>query len=125
LTHQKKWVIVADLGGEPAFVLDAHHLLRDALFDQLEYDANAYRHRPILVRDMNTRLGDVIGLMRVVSDRAGDDVIDNDLILVWGSEKRIITEADLLDRLLRGIATVVPQRPSAASKDGALTAPSA
>jgi len=28
----KKWVIVTDLGGEPAFVLDSHHFLRDALF---------------------------------------------------------------------------------------------
>jgi len=34
-----------------------------------------------------------------------DDVIDNDLILVWGHEKRIITGADLLGRLLRGIVT--------------------
>ena len=34
-----------------------------------------------------------------------DDVIDNDLILVWGEEKRIITGADLLGRLLRGIVT--------------------
>jgi hypothetical protein len=29
----KKWVIVTDLDGEPAFVLDSHHFLRDALFD--------------------------------------------------------------------------------------------
>lgn len=32
-----------------------------------------------------------------------DDVIDHDLILVWGKQKRIITGADLLGRLLRGI----------------------
>ena len=32
----KKWVIVTDLNGEPVFVLDAHHFLRDALFDELE-----------------------------------------------------------------------------------------
>lgn len=31
-------------------------------------------------------------------------MIDNDLILVWGKHKRIITGADLLGRLLRGIA---------------------
>jgi hypothetical protein len=73
---------------------------------------------------MNTRLGDVIGLMSVVSERAGDDVIDNDLILVWGPQKRIITGADLLGRLLRGIAKVEPKRPAAASKDGALKTPS-
>jgi metal transporter CNNM len=33
-----------------------------------------------------------------------DDVIDNDLILVWGEEKRIITGSDILGRLLRGIS---------------------
>jgi metal transporter CNNM len=45
-------------------------------------------------------------------------VIDNDLILVWDSQKRIITGADLLGRLLRGIAIVEPQGPRLASKDG-------
>jgi len=34
--------------------------------------------------------------MRVAPERPGDDVIDNDLILVWGAQKRIITGADLL-----------------------------
>src|SRR6516164_7507428 len=28
----KKWIIVTNLGGEPAFVLDSNHFLRDALF---------------------------------------------------------------------------------------------
>ena len=103
-----KWVIVTDTLGEPAFVLDAHHFLRDALLDQLESDATAYWHRPIIVRDPRTRLGEVIGLMKVVPQRTGDDVIDNDLILVWSTERRIITGSDLLGRLLRGIAQVEP-----------------
>ena len=34
-----------------------------------------------------------------------DDVIDDDLILIWGKEeKRIITGSDILGRLMRGIA---------------------
>lgn len=102
----KKWVIVTDLDGEPAFVLDAHHFLRDALFDQLESDSTAYWHRPIVVRDLKTKLGDVIGHMKVSPERPGDDVVDNDLILVWAEQKRIITGADLLGRLLRGIVAV-------------------
>jgi metal transporter CNNM len=32
-------------------------------------------------------------------------VIDQDLILVWGKQRRIITGADILGRLLRGIVT--------------------
>jgi hypothetical protein len=64
----------------------------------------AYWHRPIMVTDARTKLGDVIGLMKVKPEYPEDDVIDNDLILVWGKERRIITGADLLGRLLRGIA---------------------
>jgi metal transporter CNNM len=105
-----KWVIVTDPGGEPAFVLDAHRFLRDALFDASNPDLSAYWHRPIIVRDMQTRLGEVIGHMKVAPETPGDDVIDNDLILVWGAQKRIITGADLLGRLLRGIATVETMR---------------
>ena len=33
-----------------------------------------------------------------------DVVIDHDLILVWSNEKRLITGADILGRLLHGIA---------------------
>ena len=101
----KKWIIVTDLDGEPVFVLDSHYFLRDALFDQLESNPGAYWHRPVIVRDLQTKLGDVIGRMKVSPERPDDDVIDNDLILVWGAQKRIITGADLLGRLLRGIAT--------------------
>src|SRR5580704_16212450 len=63
-----KWVIVTDQSGEPAFVLDAHHFLRDALFNELTSDPMSYWHRPIVIRDMNARLGDVIGQMKVVQE---------------------------------------------------------
>ena len=82
------------------------------LFNQLDSDPNAYWHRPIIIRDPKARLGDVIGLMKVVPERIGDDVIDHDLILVWHQQKRIITGSDLLGRLLRGIAQV-ESRPAA------------
>jgi metal transporter CNNM len=102
----KKWVIVADLSGEPAFVLDSHHFLRDALFNQVDKNQGACWHRPVIVRDTQTKLADVVGCLKVVQERPDDDVIDNDLILVWGPQRRIITGSDLLGRLLRGIATV-------------------
>lgn len=106
-----KWVIITDSAtGEPVFVLDAHHFLRDALFNQLEMDTSAYWHRPIVVHDTKAKLGDVIGQMRVVQETPDDDVIENDIILVWSTRKRIITGSDLLGRLLRGIATVEPVR---------------
>jgi hypothetical protein len=97
---------VTDLDGEPAFVLDSHHFLRDALFNQSHKNQGGCWHRPVIVRDMQTRLGDVIGCLKVVQERPDDDVIDDDLIPVWGSQRRIITGSDLLGRLLRGIANV-------------------
>jgi len=105
----KKWVIFTDLSGQPQLVLDAHHFLRDALFEEVSVKPEAYWHRPIVVTDMRTRLGDVIGHMKVRPEHPGDDVIDNDMILVWGAERRIITGADLLGRLLRGIVMREPR----------------
>ena len=102
----KKWVIIVDPSGRPSFVLDAHHFLRDLLFDTMSAGPEFYWHRPIIITDMLTPLGDVIGRMKVKPEHPEDDVIDNDLILVWGNEKRIITGADLLGRLLRGIVTL-------------------
>jgi metal transporter CNNM len=114
----KKWVIVTDPAGEPAFVLDSHQFLRDALFDELEINPNTYWHRPVIVRDMKTKLGDVIGRLHVSPERPDDDVVDHDLILVWGTQRRIITGADLLGRLLRGIVVRDGGSVGAEAKDG-------
>jgi hypothetical protein len=111
-------VIVTDPDGEPVFVLDSDQFLRDTLFDRLQSDPTAYWHRPIVVRDMGTRLGEVIGRMKVAPQRPGDDVIDHDLILVWGAQRRIITGADLLGRLLRDIVTLEGDETASPSKQG-------
>jgi len=104
----RKWVILTDERGAPCMVLDAHHFLRDVLFEETSIGLEPYWHRPIVVTDMSARLGDVIGLMTMRPEHPEDDVIDNDLILVWGKQKRIITGADLLGRLLRGIVKREP-----------------
>lgn len=111
----EKWDIIVDRAGNPMLVLDADHFIRDAIFGQVPPDPRAYCHRPIVVTDMNTRLGNVLGRLKVRPERPGDDVIDEDLILVWGETKRVITGGDLLGRLLRGVATVE----KAPSPDGA------
>jgi metal transporter CNNM len=116
-----KWIIVTNPEGEPEFVLDSHYFLRDALFNQLESSPGTYWHRPIIVRDATTRLGDVLWKMTVVPERPGDDVIDNDIIVVWGEQRRIITGADLLGRLLRDIATVQTPSVQAPAPSHALT----
>ena len=50
-------------------------------------------------------LGKVLSRLKVYPEAEADDVIDDDLVLVWGrDDKRVITGADILGRLLRGIA---------------------
>jgi hypothetical protein len=52
-------------------VLDAHHFLRDVLFNEVSVGPEPYWHRPIIVTNMNARLGDVIGLMKMEPDQPG------------------------------------------------------
>jgi metal transporter CNNM len=101
----KKWTIVVDSSGKPHFVLDADGFLRSVFFNQPAEKLTRFFHRPIIVSEPTTRLGKVIWELKVCSQSTRDEVIDRDIILVWGEEKRIITGADILGRLLRGIAT--------------------
>jgi len=99
----RKWVIITDSEDTPRVVLDADALLRAALFDEEPLDPYRYCHRPVVVRDPETQLGKVIRKLRVAAESREDDVIDQDLILLWGDSRRIVTGADLLGRLMRGI----------------------
>ncbi len=103
---KRKWVVITDPSGEPVVVVNSDEFLRDALFTPETFRPLVHCHRPIMVRDAKRRLGAVIGLLKVESKRPGDNVIDNDVILVWAEEKRVITGADILGRLMRGIANV-------------------
>lgn len=100
----RKWVVVVSPASEPLLVLDADAFLREALFGEGNVPIEHFCHRPILVRNATTKLDDVLPRLRIEREHAGDDVIDEDLILVWCDERRIITGADILGRLLRGIA---------------------
>lgn len=103
---EKKWVIITDPEGEPCFVLDADGFLRGALFELEHFHPNAFCHRPIIIRNPDLPLGKAISKLHVYLDRPGDDVVDQDIILLWADdEKRIITGADILGRLLRGITS--------------------
>lgn len=99
-----KWVIIVDENNVPAMVLNANAFLRDALFSAEPINPYVHCHRPIIVTDPHTLLGKVLSKLRVHPHSDMDDVIDDDLILLWSEEKRVITGADILGRLLRGIA---------------------
>jgi hypothetical protein len=102
----KKWVIITDEEDEPQLVLDSDEFLRAALIDEKPLQPYAYCHRPIIVKDPYTKVGSVIWRLKVKPETSEDDVIDDDVILVWSDEHRvIITGADILGRLMRGIVT--------------------
>jgi len=100
---KKKWIILTDQSGAPKFVLNSHAFLRSALFEKEPFDPLLFCHKPILFFDPKANLGDAILRLNVHPEQPEDDVIDNDIILFWGDEKRVITGSDLLGRLLRGI----------------------
>ncbi|MCW9048146.1 MAG: DUF21 domain-containing protein [Gammaproteobacteria bacterium] len=99
----KKWVIITDEKNQPCMVLNANAFLRAALFNVETINPHIYCHRPIIVEDANTLLGKVLSGLRVYPKSEVDDVIENDIILIWSDEKRVITGSDILGRLLRGI----------------------
>lgn len=100
----KKWIIITDANSDPKLVVDADSFLRNALYEVKPFYPYIYCHRPLVVRDSQMLLGNVLRQLRVHPEHAEDDVIDHDVILFWtDQEKRIITGADILGRLLRGI----------------------
>ncbi|MCG7851402.1 MAG: DUF21 domain-containing protein [Methanosarcinaceae archaeon] len=99
----KKWVIVTDERDQPHFVIDADGLLRAAFFGAGDFDPRPFCHRPIIITDENVAIGEVLCKLRVDPENIDDDVVDKDIILLWSKTRRIITGADILGRLLRGI----------------------
>ena len=104
--HQskEKWVIITDEEQTPRLVLDADGFLREFLVEH-RYKPLRHCHRPIIHDQTNIPLGEILTQFKVNPEHMEDDVIDHDLVLIWTTEhKRIITGADILGRLLRGIA---------------------
>ncbi len=82
-------------------MLDSDGLLRNILMQE-EVDPHRFCHRPVLIRERESPLGEAIIRLRLEPDPS-DHVLEKDIILVWGEERRLITGADILGRLLRGV----------------------
>ena len=104
----QSWVILTDNKNNPLLALDADAFLRDALFAQdKKCDPYDYCHRPIVTTNPKEPLGELIFQLKI-NERDSiyhDGVIVDDVILFWAEEKRIITGADILGRLLKGVST--------------------
>jgi metal transporter CNNM len=102
------WVVIADPDREPRLVLQADDFLREALFSPERFNPYRHCHRPIVSREGGARLGDLIGRLQTRGS-GGDDIVEDDVILLWDGHRRVVTGADILGRLLRGIAAGSPQ----------------
>ena len=109
-SSSRSWAIITDAAtGQPRLALDVPDCLGHALFGNGPFDPAAFCHRPLVTRDPAEPLGHVLTRLVVDPEHQSDDVIDEDLILLWtDTERRIVTGADILGRLLRGIAKGTP-----------------
>lgn len=119
---RQKWVILTNEQDAPVLVLNAPDFIAETLFQGKAIDPLRFCHRPIVVLDGRTPLGKVLLRLKVISERDGDDVIDHDIILLWGDRRRVITGADILGRLMRGVTqiqnhTLINSRPKGGIKD--------
>ena len=98
-----KWIIIVDQLNEPRIALNADEFLRGVFLEKGNINPLNYCHRPIILTKSGLSLGEVLPRLKVHPQRSDDTVIDEDLILYWGEEKRVITGADILGRLMKGI----------------------
>ena len=100
----EKWVILADESGQPLLILDADGYLRAVMLEPGEVDPYRYCHRPVIITDPESPLGHIISELKRGMDASSDAAIEKDMVLLWtDDQKKIITGADLLGRLLSGI----------------------
>jgi Mg2+/Co2+ transporter CorB len=100
------WVVLADEVGNPLLLLDADAALRAALLNkETPYDIYKFCRRPLVIRDTDKTISEVIRHLKSLpsSSAEEDAAIDYDAVLIWGEQPRIITGADILGKLLKGI----------------------
>ena len=100
----EKWVVFTNEKDEPKLALDSDGFIRSELFcDECE-GIEKYCHVPLIIREEDSNLGEIIKGLKHKIDIDSDDPIEKDIVLLWGSNnKRIITGADIFGRLLKGI----------------------
>jgi metal transporter CNNM len=101
-----KWVLIQSEENEPLLMLDADGFVRSTTLENEVTDPYLFCHRPIIIRDPKCTLGEALKKMKSVHDEepTSDEVLHTDVIVVWTDlPHRVITGADILGRLLKGI----------------------
>ncbi len=113
----KSWITITDPFGEPRLVLHADDFLREALFAFERFNPHRHCHRPIIVRDAKRKLGDLIQRFQLPPGKS-EDIVEEDVILLWNDRPRVVTGTDILGRLLRDIARPVTSPPVPSGPSG-------
>lgn len=101
---EEKWVIFTDEKNMPKLALDADAFIRSELLYANSKGIESYCHQPLVINDDTLSLGIVIQMLKAKGDINSDAPLDKDIIIVWNdNHKRIITGADILGKLLKGI----------------------
>lgn len=103
---KQSWVILTDMDGQPELLLQPNLFLRDALLSSEPQPFNPFKycHKPILVTDSNEPLWKVIVMLKSQTSSQSDEPLEKDVVLLWSPQlKKVITGADILGRLLKGI----------------------
>ncbi len=120
--NDKKWRIIVDEDTDnPLLVLEAEAYVYSIFSEEADLDIYDHCHRPVVVKDREVTLDQVLAELEVEAEHRDDLVVDDDVILFWSEhEKRIITGADILGRLLKGIVqqTITEESESLPSTDG-------
>ena len=105
----KKWIILTDTDGTPQLVMNSNHFLR-VLLSMTEQGTNPqdYCSKPVITTNPQDTIEHT--LHNAISSETTPDTA---VILVWSSEKRIISHTDLLQRLFEGVFPSAPAVPHA------------
>ncbi|TVQ05408.1 MAG: DUF21 domain-containing protein [Balneolaceae bacterium] len=103
-------VLITDQNNEPGFVIKSDDFIRDALFNPEKFNPYRHCHKPLIAHNPAIKLGELISQFQTGHGSYEDDIIENDVILLWHDKPRIVTGTDILGRLLRGIARRSPFR---------------
>ncbi|MCF2948068.1 DUF21 domain-containing protein [Paraglaciecola aquimarina] len=102
-----KWVLLTNENNTPLLMLDADGFIRATITEDANKDPYAYCHRPVIIDNEECSLGEAMKHLKLAHDLEpqSDEVLQTDVILVWSAQPRVITGADILGRLLKGIGS--------------------
>lgn len=110
-----KWVLLMSEEQRPLLMIDADGFIRSTIEENKSIDPYTFCHRPLIIDDETCTLGDALQRLKVAhsKDPQSEDVLHSDVILVWSDQPpRVITGADILGRLLKGIGNSLDEKSS-------------